>query len=107
MTKAELIAEIDMDGEFDYAEGEHKGVDGVFMHYSRKDVPDPGQVTHISLAKLADMDWLSVRRAVVNGRDVVQMTRIIGYYSRLSNWNPSKIGELKDRHKGDYGVSVT
>ncbi len=33
------------------------------------------------------------------------VTRIVGYYSRTSNWNKSKIGELKDRHKGDYSVA--
>ena len=106
MTKAELIAEIDMDGEFYYMCGEHNGVDGVFMHYTREDIPNPDEVTHISLTKLADMDWLSVRRAAVNGRDVRHMTRIVGYFSNTKNWNQSKIGELKDRHKGDYGVGA-
>ena len=32
------------------------------------------------------------------------VTRIVGYYSRTSNWNKSKIGELKDRHQGNYSV---
>ena len=32
------------------------------------------------------------------------VTRIVGYYSRINNWNKSKIGELHDRHSGDYGV---
>lgn len=32
------------------------------------------------------------------------VSRIVGYYSRISNWNLSKIGELQDRHKGNYGV---
>ncbi len=32
------------------------------------------------------------------------ITRIVGYYSRTSNWNKSKLGELKDRHRGDYSV---
>ena len=27
------------------------------------------------------------------------VTRIVGYYSRVSNWNRSKIGELRDRQK--------
>lgn len=30
------------------------------------------------------------------------VTRIVGYYSRVSNWNKSKIGELRDRHEGNY-----
>jgi hypothetical protein len=32
------------------------------------------------------------------------VTRIVGYYSRISNWNKSKIGELHDRHMGKYSV---
>ncbi len=32
------------------------------------------------------------------------VTRIVGYYSRVSNWNRSKIGELNDRHMGKYSV---
>ena len=32
------------------------------------------------------------------------VTRIVGYFSRINNWNKSKIGELHDRHKGDYAV---
>ena len=36
-----------------------------------------------------------------------QFTRICGYFSRLSNWNASKIAELHDRHKGDYTLGET
>jgi hypothetical protein len=32
------------------------------------------------------------------------ITRIVGYYSRTHNWNKSKIGELRDRQKGQYGT---
>jgi len=36
--------------------------------------------------------------------DVYGITRIVGYYSRINNWNKSKLGELRDRRKGYYGV---
>ena len=36
--------------------------------------------------------------------DVYGVTRIVGYFSRVSNWNKSKLGELADRHRGDYAV---
>lgn len=32
------------------------------------------------------------------------ITRIVGYYSRVQNWNKSKVGELRDRQKGQYGT---
>jgi len=35
------------------------------------------------------------------------LTRIVGYFSRVSNWNKSKHGELKDRHKGNYSVALS
>ena len=37
---------------------------------------------------------------VLNG-----VTRIVGYYSRVNNWNKSKVGELRDRAKGSYGLT--
>ena len=37
--------------------------------------------------------------------DVYGVTRIVGYYSRINNWNKSKHGELKDRHRGDYSIA--
>lgn len=33
------------------------------------------------------------------------VTRIVGYYSRTNNWNKSKVGELRDRAKGSYGLT--
>jgi len=35
---------------------------------------------------------------------VYGVSRIVGYFSRITNWNKSKLGELKDRHKGNYSV---
>jgi len=39
-----------------------------------------------------------------NSADVKGITRIVGYYSEIPNWNLSKKGELKDRHKGHYAA---
>jgi len=38
-------------------------------------------------------------------QNVYGMTRIVGYFSRVSNWNKSKLGELKDRGRGNYSVA--
>lgn len=37
--------------------------------------------------------------------DVYGITRIVGYYSKINNWNKNKIGELKDRKLGNYKIS--
>lgn len=36
--------------------------------------------------------------------DVYGVTRIVGYYSKINNWNKNKIGELKDRKLGNYQI---
>ena len=48
----------------------------------------------------------AVIRALGTGgeRPLQGVTRIVGYYSRIDNWNKSKISELQARHKGRYGV---
>ena len=37
--------------------------------------------------------------------DVFGLTRVVGYFSKIQNWNKSKrYGELVNRHRGDYAV---
>lgn len=47
-------------------------------------------------------------RAILAGEQsphtLQSVTRVCGYYSRVANWNPSKVAELADRRKGDYRV---
>lgn len=68
-----------------------EGIEGAFVEISVNEV----------IEKVEDFDKaaeiikvLTTQRAaiVVNG-----VTRIVGYYSRVNNWNKSKIGELRDR----------
>ena len=33
------------------------------------------------------------------------ITRIVGYYSRINNWNKSKVGELRDREQKYYALT--
>lgn len=41
---------------------------------------------------------------VCSSPHVYGITRIVGYYSRVNNWNPSKLAELRDRQKGNYKI---
>ena len=36
--------------------------------------------------------------------ELVTITRIVGYYSHVENWNRSKLGELEDRRRGNYAL---
>lgn len=67
---------------------------------------ETGKKYKISKSSLNDTDWNNLS-SVLNGRDafvVDGITRIVGYFSKVSNWNKSKIGELKDRQKGNYCI---
>ncbi len=47
-----------------------------------------------------------VLEAILTGereaRVLRHMSRCVGYYSQIENWNKSKIGELKSRRAGNY-----
>lgn len=82
-----------------WSQGEHEGRSGYYV----KD-PKYSTVTHFPESVIESHDWPTLRRQIVQGHDVHHVTRIVGYYSRIENWNKSKLGELKDRHQGDYRV---
>ena len=37
-------------------------------------------------------------------KNVYGVTRVVGYFSRIDNWNPGKVAELRDRQKGNYKI---
>lgn len=55
---------------------------------------ESGQVSDLVYVLLGERDPV-----VLN-----HVTRVVGYFSRVSNWNASKVGELRDRQKGNYAV---
>lgn len=75
----------------------------VYVEYS-----DSGMVTRLPVAALKEAAWDLIEEILVGKREPVvlqHMTRVVGYYSRIENWNKSKIGELKDRHRGEYALA--
>lgn len=67
-----------------------------------------GLMTRIPLAAIEAADWDILEQVLVGKREpqVLQhMTRVVGYFSRVENWNKSKVGELKDRQKGNYAIA--
>ena len=54
--------------------------------------------------------WPTLRGLATGQRQIApcyHVSRIVGYYSRIENWNPSKIGELRDRRNGNYTIPET
>ena len=106
MTREELAAKC-REARILICEGEHEGKRGTFLHWPNPNDPADEEACFIEEGQLGRMDWPAVERAVINGRDVTGYTRIVGYVSAVKNWNKSKIGELADRHRGDYSLAHT
>ena len=66
-----------------------------------------GLMTRIPLTAIESADWEVLEDVFMGKREpqiLQHMTRVVGYFSRVENWNKSKVGELKDRQKGNYAV---
>jgi len=91
----------------DVADGETDGNKGWFLRWRSRDTKVDD--TEISFLEADQLDGLTIGKvvsAVVHGRYVKHVSRIVGYFSRVDNWNPSKRGELKDRQAGNYRVGA-
>lgn len=58
----------------------------------------------VTVKSLLEQDISNVVEAMETGitNKLQGVTRIVGFYSRISQWNKGKIGELKDRIRGNY-----
>jgi hypothetical protein len=59
----------------------------------------------LSISAIRENSWEDLYAVLTSKRSpriMTHMTRIVGYYSQLQNWNRSKIAELRDRRKGNY-----
>jgi hypothetical protein len=64
----------------------------------------------VAVQAVRDNTWNDLLDVLTGKRSpqiMVHITRIVGYYSMVQNWNRSKIAELDDRHKGEYGLDPT
>ncbi|MFH1386429.1 MAG: anaerobic ribonucleoside-triphosphate reductase [bacterium] len=52
---------------------------------------------------LATLSAEKLDQILVAGRNVEHITRVTGYFSRISGWNKGKKGELVDRHRVAVG----
>lgn len=61
--------------------------------------------TKLPISVIKQIEWGDLHDLMSGKREptiLQHMTRVVGYYSKIANWNPSKIGELKDRQAGNY-----
>ena len=58
---------------------------------------------------IRENSWILLRSLALGDlspHPLYHVSRIVGYYSRIENWNPSKLGELKDRRKGEQYLEL-
>lgn len=63
--------------------------------------------TVVPAAAVEAQTWLVLEEILTAVREpqvLYHLSRVVGYYSRTENWNPSKLAELRDRQRGDYAV---
>ncbi len=61
----------------------------------------------VSVPSILDHTWEELEGVLTGKREprvMIHLTRIVGYYSRVQNWNRSKLAELKDRQAGQYSA---
>jgi hypothetical protein len=61
----------------------------------------------VDLEAIGGQSWETLETVFLGKREpkvLSHMTRVVGYFSKVENWNRSKVGELKGRQRGDYSV---
>lgn len=90
------------------ADKDFEGIDvDTTLHGGSVRVKGPAGVFLFSVNTVLEHDWDELRAVLTGERGpevLTHMTRIVGYYSQTSNWNKSKLGELRDRQKGNYDI---
>jgi len=67
-----------------------------------------GKKLALRVSAIAEHSWDDLEAALIGGRPLrimSHLTRIVGYFSQVQNWNKSKLAELADRRKGLYMVA--
>ena len=93
----------------------HEAVEWLGVIEGRSPAEDEVLVQHtetgikhaVAVESILETPWEELEAVLTGRREpkvMIHLTRIVGYYSRIQNWNRSKLAELKDRHAGEYGL---
>jgi hypothetical protein len=69
-----------------------------------------GTAHAVAVSEVLRQPWEELEGVLTGAREprvMTHITRIVGYFSQVHNWNRSKLAELGDRHLGDYAVPET
>lgn len=73
-----------------------EGIEGAYIEV------DPVEVMKVVNSEKTATFYVAAILGERNDTILHKVTRIVGYYSRVHNWNKSKVGELRDRARGEY-----
>lgn len=68
---------------------------------------ETGYKTTFRVPVILELEWDKLRAFATGDEQIsplYHVSRICGYYSRIENWNKSKVGELADRRAGNYAI---
>lgn len=82
--------------EFEYMRGEHEGYFGVYVRNKRFETE-----IHLTYNAIERCDLDTLLKATHDGRNVEKITRVTGFFSKVSGWNKGKRGELGDRFRSN------
>jgi len=86
--------------EFDYERNDVEGTKGVVVHNRRFDTK-----VHFSYDAIEGNNLDFLLKQTHDGHNVEHITRVTGFFSKVSSWNKGKRGELQDRHRVRIGES--
>ena len=95
MDKQDFMGFLESEEEhFDMAEAPLDGKNGIYVKNKMFETE-----THFTNEIIANMELEDLLVATHHGRNIEQMTRVTGYFSKVAGWNKGKVGELKDRSR--------
>jgi hypothetical protein len=102
MTGTDFIEAVTADPElqFVHKDGEEPSFKDFYVEFIPTQLITKFSEEAISSAGAADL--IAVCRGEREPKVLQQISRVVGYYSKIQNWNKSKLGELNDRQHGNY-----
>lgn len=73
--------------------------DGGNFYFRHDQYDDEHQKVKVEPRALAELTAEKLDQVLIAGRNIEHITRITGYFSRVSGWNKGKKGELAERSR--------
>ena len=81
------------------------GIDDEFAYFRNNDLPwyanNPDNCTRVTKNLFKDLTPERLMNEINRGLELEHITRITGYFTKISQWNKGKMGELRDRIRVD------